>query len=71
MWNYGDILDALVGVLPDDGPALIHGERVINWGEFHERTNRLARALQAQGLQPGAKVSFYMRNQPALFDSYT
>ncbi len=68
MWNYGNILDALSEVMPSDAPALIHGDRVINWGDFHARTNRLARALRAQGLEPGAKVSFYMRNQPAYIE---
>lgn len=69
MWNYGNILDAMVGVVPDEAPALIHGDYTINWGDFHKRTNRLAHALRAQGLKPGAKVSFYMRNQPAYIEA--
>ncbi|MGK0338657.1 MAG: fatty-acyl-CoA synthase, partial [Candidatus Azotimanducaceae bacterium] len=30
--NYGDILDAVATVVPDDRAALIHGDKVITWG---------------------------------------
>ena len=32
-WNFGDILDAVEPVLPQDSPAFIHGERVVTLGE--------------------------------------
>ncbi|MDR3512927.1 MAG: acyl-CoA synthetase [Caulobacteraceae bacterium] len=63
-WNFGDILDAIAPVLPPDAPALIHGERMITWGETTRRSNNLARALLARGAEPGDKVAFYMRNRP-------
>jgi len=63
-WNYGDILDAIETVLPGDAPALIHGSRTITWAEKGRRTNNLARALIANGAEPGDKVAFYMRNRP-------
>lgn len=63
-WNFGDILDAIEPVLPPDAPALIHGDRRINWPEMAARSNNLARALRAKGIGPGAKVAFYMRNRP-------
>jgi fatty-acyl-CoA synthase len=63
-WNYGDILDAIAPVLPQDAPALIHGSRVISWGETTKRSNNLARALIRRGAKPGDKVAFYMRNRP-------
>ena len=63
-WNFGDILDAIAPVLPPDAPALIHGERVITWGETTGGSNNLARALLARGAEPGDKVAFYMRNRP-------
>lgn len=64
-WNYGDILDAVARVLPADRPALIHGERVLSWGDLDRRSNNLARRFLNRGLQAGDKVAFYMRNGPA------
>jgi fatty-acyl-CoA synthase len=63
-WNFGDILDGVSAVIPPDAPALIHGDRVIGWGEATARSNRLARALIARGAEPGDKVAFYMHNRP-------
>lgn len=64
-WNYGDILDGVGKVVPEDRPALIHGERVTTWADFNRRTNNLARRFLNRGLQAGDKVAFYMRNRPA------
>ena len=74
-WNFGDIYDAIGSVSEGEHPALIHaGENgaegtVISWPEFSARTNRLARYLQNQGLEPGAKVAHYMRNCPAYVET--
>ncbi|MFT7243785.1 MAG: acyl-CoA synthetase (AMP-forming)/AMP-acid ligase II [Candidatus Azotimanducaceae bacterium] len=62
--NYGDIIDAVATVVPDDRAALIHGDQVITWGEFTSRTNRIARNLLAGGAVTGDKVAFYTRNRP-------
>ena len=62
-WNYGDILDAIEQVVPGDRPALIHGDRVIDWRSFGRRTNNLAAALLRLGAAPGDKIAFYMRNR--------
>lgn len=62
-WNFGDILDTIAPLLPADAPAVIHGARRIDWPEFTQRTNNLARALIAGGAKPGDKVAFYMRNR--------
>ena len=48
-WNFGDILDSISAVLPQDAPALIHGDRVIKWAETTRRSNNLWRALIALG----------------------
>ena len=60
-WRF---LDAISPVIPPDAPALIHGNRVISWGETTKRSNNLARALIRRGAKPRAKVAFYMRNRP-------
>jgi len=64
-WNYGDILDAVGAALPGDHPALIHGDRIIGWGDFTRRSNNLARQFLDRGLAAGDKVAFYLRNGPA------
>ena len=63
-WNLGDILDAIEPAVPEDAPALIHGDRIISWPEMSKRSNNLARNLRAQGAGDGAKIAFYMRNRP-------
>ncbi len=64
-WNYGDILDNITSVVAADKPCLIHGERVLTWGDFTRRSNNLAAGFLQQGAQSGDKVAFYMRNSPA------
>ena len=68
-WNYGDILDTIAPALPQDAPALVHGDRVITWGETTKRTNNLAKALIERGAQPGDKLAFYMRNRPEYMET--
>ncbi|MFB3104744.1 MAG: acyl-CoA synthetase, partial [Pseudomonadales bacterium] len=59
-WNYGDILDAVDAITPADRPALIHGDRVVDWRTFTTHSNNLARALLDNGAEPGDKIAFYM-----------
>jgi len=68
-WNFGDMIDAVAGVVPGTSPALIHGERIVSWSEFDRRTNNIARNLHENGAVPGDKVAFYMRNQPEYTES--
>lgn len=68
-WNYGDILDAIIPVLPEDAPALMHGEHIVTWSEFDRRTNALARNLLSAGAQSDSKVAFYMRNRPEYMET--
>ena len=63
-WNFGDLLDATAAAVPPDRPALIHGDRVIDWATFDARTNSLARAMLASGLTTGDRVAVLARNIP-------
>ena len=63
-WNYGDILEGVDGVVPEERSAFVHGERVISWGEFTRRSNNLTRSLLAGGAEIGDKIAFYLRNCP-------
>ena len=67
-WNYGDMCDALAGVVEPQTPALIHGDHVVTWGAFGRRTNNLARVLIDDGAAPGEKIAFYLRNHPAYLE---
>ena len=61
-FNFGDIIEAVSGIVPPSAPAFVHGERVIDWGTATKRMNNIARNLHARGVKPGDKVAFYMRN---------
>jgi acyl-CoA synthetase (AMP-forming)/AMP-acid ligase II len=68
-WNLGDILEGVESAVPPENDALIHGDRTISWGELAKRSNNLIRHFQQLGLQPGDKIAFYLRNQPAYMES--
>ena len=76
-WNYADVFEAIADRTPPETPALIHAGpggsagRVIGWGDFMTRTNRLARHFLAAGAGTGDKVAHYMRNTPAYVETYT
>jgi 3-oxocholest-4-en-26-oate---CoA ligase len=63
-WNFGDLLDATAAVVPADRPAIIQGDRIIDWANFDLRTNSLARAMLAGGLEAGDRVAVLARNIP-------
>ncbi|MBT4159717.1 MAG: AMP-binding protein, partial [Gammaproteobacteria bacterium] len=63
-WNYGDIVEAMETITPGDQPALIHGDRVVNWSDMKRRSNNLANNLLANGVKSGDKIAFYLRNCP-------
>jgi 3-oxocholest-4-en-26-oate---CoA ligase len=61
-FGYGDVFDAVAEAVKPDDPAIVCDGDTMTWGEFSSRSNTLARALIAAGLEPGAKVAQYMRN---------
>jgi 3-oxocholest-4-en-26-oate---CoA ligase len=67
-WNFGDLLDATAANVPGDRPAIIRGDTVVTWAAFDARTNRLARAMRAAGLAPGARVAILARNIPEFIE---
>lgn len=70
IWNFGDIFDAIGEVHPAGQPALIHGDRIIDWPEMTKRTNALGRNILIEGAKAGDKVGFYMRNCPEYMESF-
>lgn len=67
--NFGDLFDAVAHAFPER-TAIVFGGIRHSWQTFAERSNRLARNLALQGLQPGAKVAFYLRNSPAYVELF-
>ena len=68
-WNLADIIEGLENTISPETDALIHGERIISWGELAKRSNNLARQLHNMGMKPGDKIAFYQRNSPAYMEA--
>lgn len=68
--NFGVVLKALAGAIPPDRPALVHGDRVVSWGELDQITDRIAAGLAARGLQPGDIAGQMLRNTPDYLLAY-
>ena len=68
-WNFGDILDTIIPVLPQGHLALVHGAREITWQEMDQRSNNLGRYMLDNGANFGDKVGFYMRNRPEYMET--
>lgn len=68
-WSFGRVFSRIASAVPPTEPALIHGDRVIAWGEFERRTNALAQAFIAAGAEPGDKLAHLMRNSPAYLET--
>lgn len=62
--DFGTATRALARAVEADRPALIHGARVVSWGELDARTERIAAGLLAAGLSPGDAVGHQLRNGP-------
>jgi long-chain acyl-CoA synthetase len=51
-----------------DVVAVRHGARALTYAELDERSNRLARALLASGVGPGARVAYLDRSAPEVIE---
>jgi acyl-CoA synthetase (AMP-forming)/AMP-acid ligase II len=63
-WNFGNMFDEIEKVIPPERPAFIHGDRVISWKQFSQRSNNIAANLLKNGAKVGDKIALYMRNCP-------
>lgn len=68
--NFGVVLKALAGAVAPERPSLVHGERVVSWGELDAVTDRIAAGLQARGLKPGDIAGQMLRNTPDYLLAY-
>jgi fatty-acyl-CoA synthase len=53
-----------------DLPAVVHGRRCYTWAQTHERSARLAAALQALGVGRGSTVSVMLPNTPEMVEAH-
>ena len=67
--NPVSFLDRSVHVYPDK-PALIYGDITYTYQDFYNRVNKLAGALQKQGIKKGDRVGFLVPNIPAMFEGH-
>jgi fatty-acyl-CoA synthase len=51
-------------------PAVVHGQRRLNYAELEERCNRLACALRERGLERHDRVAILAPNTPALLEAH-
>jgi acyl-CoA synthetase (AMP-forming)/AMP-acid ligase II len=67
--HFATVWEAIADRIPD-APALAHGARTTGWGEFEQRSARLAGALLAHGLGPGSTVACYLYNCSEYFEAF-
>ena len=68
--NFGFALKALAAKIEPGRPALIHGERIVNWSELDAATDQIAAGLKARGLKPGDVAGQMLRNTPDYILAY-
>lgn len=61
-------LPELLRAQPAEREVLRDGARRLTYGALDARSDRVAAALAADGVRPGARVAFHSRNTPELFE---
>jgi acyl-CoA synthetase (AMP-forming)/AMP-acid ligase II len=67
-WNFADVWETVAETIPD-APALLHGDRVVPWGDFDRRADGVARAILDAGAAPDTTVAQYLTNRPEYLES--
>ena len=62
-WNFATTWEAIADAQPER-PALVSGERIRSWGDWDDRSSRLAAAFRDLGLTADGKVASYLYNSP-------
>jgi long-chain acyl-CoA synthetase len=63
----GDVIRKQAAAQPD-APIITFGDKVISYGEMHERSSRVANALIDGGTRPQDHVAFLDKNSPEYFE---
>jgi acyl-CoA synthetase (AMP-forming)/AMP-acid ligase II len=51
-----------------DQPALTFADRTVTYGDLHDRSNRVAQALMAEGVGPHERVAYIDKNSVEFFE---
>ncbi len=62
-WNFADLWEICADIRGDQR-ALVHGDLVISWTEYNQRSNGLAATMLAAGVEQQDKVAQYLYNCP-------
>jgi long-chain acyl-CoA synthetase len=68
------VADTLAGIIRSmaderpDAPAITYDDATISYRELDERSNRVANALMAAGVQPGDRVALLDKNAPSFYE---
>jgi 3-oxocholest-4-en-26-oate---CoA ligase len=62
-WNYADVWELIAREQPDR-PALVHGDRVVDWARFDREADGVAQWLLGLGLERHDVVALCLRNRP-------
>jgi 3-oxocholest-4-en-26-oate---CoA ligase len=68
MFHFATVYEAIADTVPEL-PAIIQGDRRILWGEFDDRSARLAGCYLAHGLGTDSKVGMYLYNSPEYLEA--
>jgi acyl-CoA synthetase (AMP-forming)/AMP-acid ligase II len=68
--NFGLAVKQLAQAIAPERPALVHGARIVSWGELDSLTDRIAAGLAARGLKPGDIAGQMLRNTPDYLLAY-
>jgi fatty-acyl-CoA synthase len=68
-YSFASLWQDIARAIPDE-IALVHGDRRRSWREFEDRAARLAGALAARGVKPGAAVAIDLYNCSEYLEAY-
>ncbi|AOL22099.1 Acyl-CoA synthetase (AMP-forming)/AMP-acid ligase II [Erythrobacter litoralis] len=68
--NFGVALRAIAAAVEPERPAIVHGDRVVTWGQLDAETDCIAAGLRRRGLVPGDIAGQMLRNTPDYLLAY-
>ena len=67
-WNFATLWE-IAADAAGDAPAIVQGERTVNWRDFDRRADGVARTLLDRGAVHQDKVAQYLYNGPEYLES--
>lgn len=68
MFHFATVYEAVADAIPHL-PAIIQGDRTVSWGDFDDRSARLATSFLRHGLTTGSKVGMFLYNSPEYLET--